>query len=291
MRPASPTVASWELASRLRSRRRALGIDVATITRELGFTRNYWSAVENDRTTLAEEKLRAVARVLRFDGPEAEELLELRHLARERSWWNVDVVSPPLQQLYGLEFGASRIRTYEGSVVTGLLQTPAYAQALIGSSPVSRPIDVERLVALRIKRQERLLADQPLELSVVMSQASLLQHVGPPQVLLGQLRYLSRLVRDRGDAIELRVIPFARSHGGMVGASTLYIFDFDSPHLPTVAWSETSVVGSLTEEHQLVHHITLAYDQALESSLSRHDSLSLIDQCTDDLEREIADGR
>ena len=50
MEPSSPTVARRALALRLKERRRELGVNVKTITDQLGFTRNYWSAIENDRT-------------------------------------------------------------------------------------------------------------------------------------------------------------------------------------------------------------------------------------------------
>src|SRR5262245_31910222 len=55
--PVSPTVAAWELALRLRRRRVQLGVEVRTITQRLGFSRNYWSAVENERKILSEENL------------------------------------------------------------------------------------------------------------------------------------------------------------------------------------------------------------------------------------------
>lgn len=290
MIPVSPTVASWELAIRLRSRRKELSIDVPTITRVLGFTRNYWSAVENDRTILAEEKLLVVADLLAFNKAETDELLQLRESARERSWWHIDLVSTELQQLYGLEYGAHRIRNFEGCVVNGLLQTSSYARALISSSPLVRPTDVESLVAIRIKRQEQLASENSADLIAVMSEASLLQHVGPPIILLDQIRHLEGIIHSRSPTVKVRVIPLTRPHGGLVGVSTLHILDFDSPHLPSVAWAETPVVLGLTEDPVLMRFISLAYEQALEAALSPEDSLVMIEQCARDLERQIKRG-
>ena len=84
----SPVVARWELSRRLATRRKELGIDVKTITDALDFTRNYWSAVENDRTLIAEEKLRALFDLLQFDEQDQQELLRLREESRARGWWD-----------------------------------------------------------------------------------------------------------------------------------------------------------------------------------------------------------
>ncbi|HUQ59618.1 helix-turn-helix domain-containing protein, partial [Lentzea sp.] len=53
----SPVVAAWELALRLRQRRVNMGVEVKTITQRLDFSRNYWSAVENERKILSEDNL------------------------------------------------------------------------------------------------------------------------------------------------------------------------------------------------------------------------------------------
>ena len=54
----SPVVAGWELVLRLRERREQVGVEVKQVTQTLGFSRNYWSAVENERKILSEEALK-----------------------------------------------------------------------------------------------------------------------------------------------------------------------------------------------------------------------------------------
>src|SRR5262245_24904150 len=107
MPPLSSTVATWELALRLRERRDRLGIEVETITEALGFTRNYWSAVENERRILAEEKLAALMELFEFDHDEQRELLALRESAKQRGWWAQfsGLFSDRLQRFFGLEHG------------------------------------------------------------------------------------------------------------------------------------------------------------------------------------------
>src|SRR5262245_45197639 len=124
MPPQSPTLASWELGLRLRQRREQLGVEVKTITERLGFSRNYWSAVENERKILSAEKLPQVLDLLEYDDEERAELTELREAARQRGWWSSysALFGSELLRYYGLEHGAQTIRTYESLLIPGLLQ-------------------------------------------------------------------------------------------------------------------------------------------------------------------------
>src|SRR3954447_3360211 len=91
----SPVVASWELALRLKQQREQLGIEVKTITQALGFTRNYWSAVENERKILSQEALARVVDLFEFDDEEKAELLALRTAARSEDGGRTQSSSMP----------------------------------------------------------------------------------------------------------------------------------------------------------------------------------------------------
>jgi transcriptional regulator with XRE-family HTH domain len=286
MAPPSSTVATWELATRLRARRQELGVEVATISEQLGFTRNYWSAVENGRTVLAEDKLQAVVALLRIGGDQADELYQLREISKLRGWWQEPHIRDELALLLGLEHGAERVRSYEGLLVTGLLQTDEYARAVMLPHISLRPVDVERQVAIRIRRQERLTGDLPLHLTAVMNEATLRQHVGEPGILERQLRHIVSLAESRADTVDVRVLLFSAPPSGVTGAATFYLLDFDSPHLPTVAWQETMHVIGLTDNEDEVHTLELAYERALELALSRDDSLTLIEEVARHLEQQ-----
>ena len=67
MAPSSPTVARWELALRIKARREELGLTVQAIADHLGFSRNYWSAIENERSVLADDKFDALMKLLELD--------------------------------------------------------------------------------------------------------------------------------------------------------------------------------------------------------------------------------
>lgn len=280
MPPPSPTVASWELGLRLRQRRVQLGVEVKTITDRLGFSRNYWSAVENKRKILATEQLQRVLDLLEYDDEERAELTVLREAARQRGWWSAysALFSDELLRLYGLEHGAQSIRTYDNLLIPGLLQTADYARALMVADISVRPVEVDQRVAVRLRRQERLSGDDPLQLTAVISQAALLQQIGGPRVLREQLLHLAAVVAEHPDTIELRVIPFTTPACGVFGASTFYLIDFASARLPTLAWLETVTASGALDEDTQVRELHFTYAEALQHSLSTEDSLRLVNE-------------
>lgn len=281
MAPVSPTVARWELGLRLRQRREQLGIDVATITARLEFSRNYWSAVENERRILSKEKLTTLLELFEFDDDEEKELLELREVAKQHGWWSrySGLIRDELLRLYGLEYGAYAVRTFESLLIPGLLQTPDYARALIASDIANVPqVEVDQRVEMRMRRQERLFEEDPLRLTAVISEATLIQQTGGPEVLRGQLRHLVSTIEGNLDTIEVRVIPFATTAGGILGASTFHLLEFASSRLPTLGWQETVTAYDVVADATEVRDLSVTHTQSLRHSLEQAESLKLIRQ-------------
>ena len=111
-------------------------------------------------------------------------LLEMAREGHRKGWWAVwDGVLPTGFGIYvGLEAEAASLRVYEAQVVHGLLQTEDYARAVM--STVRRrqtPDEIDRLVELRMQRQEVLLRADPLELWIILDEAVLRRMVGPSQ--------------------------------------------------------------------------------------------------------------
>jgi transcriptional regulator with XRE-family HTH domain len=271
-------VANWELALRIRERRDELGIDIKTITERLGFSRNYWSAVENERKLLSVESLGNLFDLFEFDEQERRELIDLRNLAKERGWWTrySRLFDGQLQRLFGLEAGAESIRGYENLLIPGLLQTADYARALMTPDVTVRKVEVDQRVQVRLRRQERLRGDNPLSLSIVISEAALLQQIGGPAVLRDQLEHLARNMEENADTISLRIIPFTATSCGLFGASTVHLINFENPMLPTLIWQETVTTWGIIDDANQVRDITSAYDEALKRALSAQDTLKKI---------------
>ncbi len=276
--PVSPVVARWELALRLRRRRMQVDVDVSTITRELGFTRNYWSAVENERKILSAENLTKLADLLEFDESAQQELHELHVAAKQNGWWTrySAVIEDDVQRLFGLEYGASSIRAYESILIPGLLQTADYARALVNPDVNVRKVEVEQIVEARLKRQERLTGETPLHLTALVSEAALRQEIGGPSVLRRQLLHVADMVERHPETIDLRVIPFTVPACGLFGSATVNLIDFESAWLPTVIWQETVTSWGVVNDPTKVRHIAGTYREGLGRALSGPASLQFI---------------
>jgi transcriptional regulator with XRE-family HTH domain len=285
--PSSPVVASWELALRLRRRREQLGIEVRTITEALGFSRNYWSAVENERKILSPEALVRIIELFEFDDEEKEELLALRAAAKERGWWSrySALFDAAIQRLYGLELGARSLRDYESLLIPGLVQSPDYIRAIMMPDVTMRQVEVDQRIEARLRRQQRLTdPDDPFSLTAVISEAALRQQIGGRLVLRNQLIHLADLIEQNPESLDVRIIPFTANACGLFGAATVHLIDFDNPQLPTLAWQETVTTWGIIDDGTQVRNISKAYEDAYRRALNKEESVRIIRHHAEDLD-------
>ena len=109
-----------------------------------------------------------------------------------RGWWEAysDVLPEEYAALIGLEAEARAFSTWSIEVIPGLLQTEGYArQVNTGYQIVARvpPGEMERRVQARLKRQQLLTREPPLELSVVLDESALLRQLADRPVMRQQL--------------------------------------------------------------------------------------------------------
>ncbi|MGW1892074.1 helix-turn-helix domain-containing protein [Streptomyces sp. NPDC002004] len=160
------------------------------------------------------------------DEAERGALLALAKEANVAGWWHSysDVLPGWFQTYVGLEGAASLIRVYEVQFVHGLLQTEAYAHAVVsrGMRGASRA-DIDRRVALRLERQKILVSERAPAFHVVLDEAALRRPYGDRQVMRGQLQHLID-VSERSN-VRLQVMPFSfGGHAGESGAFTMLSF-------------------------------------------------------------------
>jgi transcriptional regulator with XRE-family HTH domain len=166
---------------------------------------------------------------------------------------------------------AIRIHGWELGAVPGLLQTEAYAEAVIRARYPSDPsAAIERIVAARMERQELLTADRPM-LWYTMHEGVVRHQVGGRDVIAEQLDKLIELATSR--RIVLQVLPFtARDHAGVEGPVTVYEF----ADAPSVAYTACYGGGRIVEDRQEVGDLVTVMSLIRSSALSPADSLELI---------------
>lgn len=140
------------------------GLKGGGIAKVLGITPQYWSSVTVGKFLFPRELLEKTLDLLEFDDDDRGELLGLREIAKERAPLAAysALFGESLIRLYGLEAGAHAVRTFENSVVPGLLQTEDYARALMRSTAATRPTEAEQRVRARLDRQRRLDPPDPV---------------------------------------------------------------------------------------------------------------------------------
>jgi transcriptional regulator with XRE-family HTH domain len=187
-------------------------------------------------------KDRDIGDLLRLYGvTDPDEVAAFLVLAREANapgWWQQygDLLPQWFKAYVDLESAATLIRTYEGQLVPGLLQTEDYMRAVIGGALLDEPLEEgERRVALRMARQTLLTRQDAPRLWAVIDEAALRRPVGSSEVMRGQLERLIDATKLAN--VVLQILPFgAGAHPGMVGAFS--ILRFADQELPDVVYVE-----------------------------------------------------
>lgn len=136
----------------------------------------------------------------------------------------------------GLEAVASGVEVFESLLITGLLQTEAYARELITyHTSITLGVNIEDSVALRLRRQSAITREaNPIELWCFTEEQALRRPVGTPAVMAGQLDHLLEMTERPN--VNLQVIPRdVAVHPALKGAFCLLRFEDDW----RVAYEET----------------------------------------------------
>jgi transcriptional regulator with XRE-family HTH domain len=249
------------LGTQLRRLREARGITAEVAGHAIRASHAKISRMELGRVSF---KHRDVADLLTFygvtDAQERKAFLALVHRANVPGWWHQynDIVPNWFEAYLGLEQACSVIRTYQPHMVPGLLQSPEAARALIQlNHPDTSAQDLERLVALRLTRQEVLTRPEAPNLWAVIDETALWRSDRRP-VMRAQIQHLIEITELPN--ITLQVIPiYSSAYAALGGAST--ILRFSEPDLPDIVYLEHLTSALYLDKIQDVEHYLLAMDR------------------------------
>jgi transcriptional regulator with XRE-family HTH domain len=221
---------------------------------KLGISEPTLHRIETGKVPVTPANVRALCWLYQADQSITDALAELALGTSQEEWWDASPVIPDWFKLYvGLEASASQIRTYDGEIVPGELQTEQYALAVFGAE---QPVDDEaanRHVTLRMQRQKTLFARTPgPRMLIVLGEAVLNRPVGGKAVFDAQLEHLHRTAE--AGRVEINVLPFSTgAHAAMAGA--FRILDFDDPDDPDTVYLESHVGALYLEEpHEVAEY-------------------------------------
>jgi transcriptional regulator with XRE-family HTH domain len=279
-----PTVRRRRLGSELRRLREDHSIKLEEVAERLGVAASTLSRIETGKAPTKSVYLTAMLEMYGVTDPGQRQILvDMAREGHRKGWWSVyDDVLPTGFGIYvGLEAEAAGLRSFEGEVVQGLFQTPDYARAILREVQV-RDTDeqVERLVDLRMKRQEVLDRNPALDVWMILDEAVVRRTIGGPEVMRDQL---ARLVEaSKKPNVTLQVLPFSSgSHAGLRGPFS--ILEFPERADPDVAYVE-SVAGIIyLEKEREVRTAAEAFDRLRAAALSPGQSTDLIFDAAKDL--------
>ncbi|MGC4996902.1 helix-turn-helix domain-containing protein [Streptomyces sp. DT195] len=263
----APTVLRMVLGRRLQERRQEAGVSLDDAARALRVTALTIRRLEKAEVALKPLYVEKLLDTYGTDRQERDEFVAFAERANEPGWWHAyrDVVPGWFSAYVSLETGAKTLRTYEPHYVTGLLQTHAYARAVLsGGFPNDGDEDLARRVDLRLRRQALLeRADSPT-LWVVMEEAVLHRAVGGDEVMREQIERLLELSELAHVSVD--VVPFTA--GAHVGACAPFTyFRFEEPELPDIVYSEIlSGAMYLDQRSDVVAHLEAHNRMSLLSS-------------------------
>ncbi|MEV4342389.1 helix-turn-helix transcriptional regulator [Streptomyces sp. NPDC049590] len=178
------------------------------------------------------------------------------------------------QEVAELEARATQMDTFHTHLIHGLLQTPAYARAVLGALDQGK---LDDRTAARLARQRIFEKSEPPQFWAVISEAALHQEIGSSKVMREQLAHL--LSFEGNPLINVQVLPYsAGAHAGSQGSFDLFHFVSDPPIVYTEGYSS----GHPTANPDTVRDCSLRYDHLQAAALSIKKSAEVIRHVMED---------
>ncbi|KPI17956.1 helix-turn-helix domain protein [Actinobacteria bacterium OK074] len=174
------------------------------------------------------------------------------------------------------EAKAAELRLFMLGIIPGLLQTPAYANA-VAAEDVRRgtvtPEQAEERVSFLAERQAALVRPRPPTIIAVMDESCIRRPVGGPEVMDAQLARLIEFAELPNTV--LQIVPFSV---GERRPFDLPLNILTMPDRSLMAYAESALRGHLERESSFVVPLLASYHQLQAEALSQAASVAMIEQ-------------
>ncbi|WP_245614361.1 helix-turn-helix domain-containing protein [Actinokineospora inagensis] len=281
MERVDPSALRWLIGVELTNYRKQAGVSQAEVGKALKISGGMVAHFEVGRHLPSPQQIDVM--LTRYGAPtyDVDRLTYLAGRADKSSWlgrWN-DVIPDWLRTYIGLEGLASHVVTYAPLVLHALTQTRDYSAGVTAPSSRVRPDQEERLVGLRMERQQRVFSDKnPLHVTMIVEESVLDRPIGgSAEVMRGQLEHLLALGERSNVAIQVLPTSVGR-HDGLEGKFTLLHFlDEDSQQQARpVVYVEIPDDAIYIQEQRQVAQYTRNADQLRTVALSPAESAAAI---------------
>jgi transcriptional regulator with XRE-family HTH domain len=274
----SPAVARRRLRLGLRRLREASGLTQSEVADRLKVSLSKVARIELGESSVSNADLQALLRV--FDVTDEKQSAELnRHweAARARAWWDDSRyrthVTPGTIELLQFESDARTIYTFHPTLVPGIVQTPAYSEAILALWPDLPTAERDIRLDFRMRLREHVLdrPDRP-GLVLIIDESVLSREVGGPRLMIEQMRDLLAVGGD--ERIAIHVLPLAPFAVLSLEAPFVLLEMGDEDF---VLYKESTLTDELLDNPDVVARYRGIVKQMLAKSLSVDASMRLIE--------------
>ncbi|RVU21348.1 XRE family transcriptional regulator [Streptomyces antnestii] len=177
-----------------------------------------------------------------------------------------------------MEQHADTIEDWAPMIVPGLLQTAAYARAIVKAAmPRASDGEIEKKVAARMKRAELFDAENPPAFWAILDESLIRRRTLPGEGMAELLDHITKVV-DATRSI-LQIVPeTAATHPFMMGMTRIMTFS----DAPPVVYAESLHSGQLIDYPPIVKQYRGSYDLLRAAALPPEASLALIQAAAED---------
>ncbi|MFJ9587298.1 helix-turn-helix domain-containing protein [Streptomyces acidicola] len=271
-----PTVRSRRLGTALRQYRLAAKFDQPQSAEVIASSQARISRLETGHVTARVIEVRLLLDAYGVTDSEVRSKLEeLAKHSKNRGWWleHAEHLRPDYVDHIALEDDATYIREWQPVMMPGLLQTPAYAEAVIAASPhYIEPERAAQLVKVRMGRQAKI-DEGGASYTAILWEAVLAQPLVSVEIHREQLSAILEVGKRKN--VTVQVLPI--SAGVLAGYSCAFSsFSFDEdPTVEAVAMDNLRGTSVLEGAEDLAAYAS-AFDLLRSAALAPNASAKLI---------------
>ncbi|MFE2597890.1 helix-turn-helix domain-containing protein [Streptomyces sp. NPDC059396] len=279
---ARTTTRRRQLGAMMRKLRASKGMTLEEAGRLVGVSKATVSRYETQEGPVKWPIVDALCR--EYDASEAERnaVVALAKDAKQQGWWGpfTDSIPADMNLLLTLEDEAVREDHFSCVYVPGLLQTRSYTTAIQQANEMRlTPEEVERLVDIRMKRQQILSRPRPPHLWAILDESVIRRVVGSRQIMREQLNHL--LEANDSPDITLQILPFAKgAHAAALGS--FVILGGAEPSLDVV-YVDLHVGSLFMEKDEELDRYRLAFDYLRAQALDMAASSAVIQRVREEM--------
>ncbi|MFF3658997.1 helix-turn-helix domain-containing protein [Streptomyces olivochromogenes] len=279
---ARATTRRRQLGATMRKLRARRGMTLEEAGRLVGVSKATVSRYETQAGPVKWLVVDALCREYGANEAERRAVVALAKDAKQQGWWNsfADSIPESMNLLLTLEDEAVREDHFSCVYVPGLLQTRRYTTALQQANEMRRsPEEIERLVGIRMKRQEILTRPNAPHLWAILDESVIRRVVGSPEIMREQLGQL--LTTSESPNVTLQVLPFARgAHAAALGS---FVILGGAEASLDVVYVDLHVGSLFMEKDEELERYRLAFEYLRAQALDIDASSSMIKRAREEL--------